>query len=49
MCYNTDDVAEFVLRGPTPVISEGREVGTYIDYKEIRRVPIENTFYASMI
>ena len=23
VCYNTDDVAEFVLRGPTPVTSEG--------------------------
>ena len=49
VCYNTDDVAEFVLRAPTPVIGDGREVGTYIDYSDIRRVPIQNTFYAAMI
>ena len=49
VCYNTDDVAEFVLRGPVPVTVDGRQVATYIDYKEIRRVPIANTFYAAMI
>ncbi len=49
VCYNTDDVAEFVLRRPTPMISEGREVGSYIDYSDIRRVSMQNTFYAAMI
>ncbi len=49
VCYNTDDVAEFVLRAPTPVTSGDSEVGTYIDYSDIRRVPMQNTFYAAMI
>ena len=49
VCYNTDEVAEFVLRGPTPVISNGEEVGTYIDYSEVRRVPMKNTFYAAKL
>ena len=49
VCYNTDDVAEFVLRGPTPVLRGGDEVGTYIDYSDVRRVPIKNTFYAAKI
>ena len=47
VCYNTDEVAEFVLRGPTPVVSAGEQVGTYIDYSNVRRVPIKNTFYAA--
>ncbi len=47
VCFNTNDVAEFVLRGPTPVISDGQEVGTYIDYSDVRRVPIRNTFYVA--
>ena len=42
VCYNRDDVAEFVLRGPTPVISDGNTVGMYVDYSEVRRVPIRN-------
>ncbi len=49
VCYNVDDVAEFVLRGPTPVMRDGEEVGTYIDYSDVRRVPMKNTFYAAKI
>lgn len=49
VCYNTDKVAEFVLRGPTPVVSNGEEVGTYIDYSEVHRVPMKNTFYAAKL
>jgi hypothetical protein len=49
VCYNVDDVAEFVLRGPTPVMRDGKEVGTYIDYSDVRRVPMKNTFYAAKI
>ena len=48
VCFNANDVAEFVLRGPTPVISNGEQVGTYIDYSDVRRVPIKNTFYAAL-
>ena len=47
VCFNVDDVAEFVLRGPTPVISDGEQVGTYVDYSDVRRVPMKNTFYAA--
>ena len=47
VCYNTDSVAEFVLRGPTPIESDGEAIATYIDYSEVRRVPMKNTFYAA--
>ena len=47
VCFNVNDVAEFVLRGPTPLMRDGKEVGTYIDYSNVRRVPIKNTFYAA--
>lgn len=49
VCYNTDDIAEFVLRSPTPVVEHGSQVGTYIDYSDIRRVSIKNTMYAAII
>ena len=45
VCFNAADVAEFVLRAPTPVLRDGAQVGTYIDYSDVRRVPIKNTFY----
>ncbi len=47
VCFNANDVAEFVLRGPTPVVRDGEQVGTYIDYSDVRRVPIKNTFYVA--
>jgi len=47
VCFNVDDVAEFVLRCPTPVMRDGEQVATYIDYSDVRRVPIKNTFYAA--
>jgi hypothetical protein len=47
ICFNVDGVAEFILRCPTPVISDGERVGTSIDYSDVRRVPIKNTFYAA--
>ena len=49
VCFNTDEVAEFVLRGPTPVENGGAQAGTYIDYSEVRRVPIKNAFYAATL
>ena len=48
VCFNANDIAEFVLRAPTPVVSNGEQVGTYIDYSDVRRVPIKNTFYAAL-
>ena len=47
VCFNVNDIAEFVLRGPTPVMRDGEQVGTYIDYSDVRRVPIKNTFYVA--
>lgn len=47
VCYNVNDIAEFILRGPTPVKRNDEEVGTYIDYSDVRRVPIKNTFYVA--
>ena len=49
VCYNTRQVAEFVLRGPKPITSGGVRVGSYVDYSEVRRLPIENTFYAAAL
>ena len=49
VCYNTDDVAEFILRRPTPLRRDGAEVGTFIEYSDIRRVPMKNTFYAAKL
>ena len=47
VCYNTYDVAEFVLRKPTPVMRDGEEVGSVIDYSEVRRVPAKTTLYTA--
>ena len=47
VCHNRDDVAEFVLRGPAPVMADGAEVGTHIDYCDVRRVAMKNSFYAA--
>ncbi len=49
VCYNTDEVAEFVLRGPTPLVGNDEKVGTYIDYSEVRRVPMKNILYAARL
>jgi hypothetical protein len=46
VCFNVNDVAEFVLRAPTPVMRDGEQAGSYIDYSDVRRVAIKNTFYA---
>ena len=46
VCYNRDDVAEFVLRGPTTLKSNSGDIGTYIDYSQVRRTPMKNSFYA---
>ncbi len=42
VCYNTDDVAEFILRGPAPA-------GTHVDYHDVRRVAMKNRFYAAQL
>ena len=47
VCYNTYDVAEFILRKPTPVMCDGDQVGSVIDYSEVRRVPVSTTLYCA--
>ena len=47
VCFNAADVAEFVLRAPTPVLRDDEQAGSYIDYSDVRRVPIENTLYVA--
>ena len=49
VCYNTESVAEFVLRGPTPIASAGQNIASYIDYSEVRRVAMKNSFYAALL
>ena len=46
VCYNTFDVAEFVLRGPTPVMTDGLEVARTIEYSDIGRVPAKTTIFS---
>ncbi len=45
ICYNTSDVAEFVLRVPTPVMRGAEEVASVIEYSDVRRLPVRNTLY----
>ena len=47
VCYNTNDVAEFILRVPTPVLRDGEEVASVVDYSEVRRIPVKNSFYCA--
>ena len=47
VCYNNYDVAEFVLRKPTPVLKDGDEVGSAVEYSEVRRVPTKTTLYSA--
>ena len=47
VCYNTNDVAEFILRVPTPVLRNCEEVSSVVDYSEVRRIRVKNTFYCA--
>ncbi len=47
VCYNTFDVAEFVLRGPTPVMADGHEVAKTIEYSDIRRLPAKTSIFST--
>ena len=44
--YNRFDKAEFVKRGPWPVVRDGREVAQVEDYQHIHNEPAEHTFFA---
>ena len=45
VCYNNFDVAEFVLRQPTPVMEGGNEVASVIEYSGVRRVEVKNDIF----
>lgn len=45
--YNRFDRAEFVKRGPTPVVKDGREICKVEDYQDIGRQAARHTFFAS--
>ena len=47
VCYNTFDLAEFILRKPTPVMDGVRETCKVITYADIRRMPAQNSIYCS--
>ena len=47
VCYNTFDLAEFILRKPTPVMDGGREICKVVTYSDIRRMPARNNIYCS--
>ena len=42
VCYNTFDLAEFILRQPTPVRGEDGEVRSVLEYSDIRRLAVTN-------
>jgi hypothetical protein len=46
VAYNTFDTAELILQQPTPILSEGRELGRVLHYAEIRELPAKNTVFA---
>ena len=45
VCYNTFDLAEFVLRRPTPVMAGGKEVVSLFEYSDVRRVAAKNSIF----
>ncbi len=47
VCYNAFDIAEFILRKPTPVMDGGRELCKVVTYSDIRRVPAQNSIYSA--
>lgn len=47
VCYNAFDIAEFILRKPTPVMDDGRELCKVVTYSDIRRVPAQNNIYCT--
>ena len=47
VCYNAFDIAEVILRKPTPVMDGGRELCKVVTYSDIRRVPAQNSIYST--
>lgn len=46
VCYNTFDIAEFVLRVPTPMPDEENEACRVVHYSDFRRMSARNTVFA---
>ena len=46
VCYNTFDIAEFVLRVPTPMPDEENETCRVVHYSDFRRMSARNTVFA---
>ncbi len=47
VCYNTFDLAEFILRVPTPIREGDQEICAVLDYSDIRRMKAKNTVIAA--
>lgn len=47
ICYNTNDSAEFVLREPTPVVVDGKEVCKVWHYSRIVRVAARHEIFCA--
>lgn len=45
IAYNTFDRAEFILRKPTPVVRDGKEVCSILHYSEVRVHQARHTFF----
>lgn len=45
--YNRLDKAEFVCRRPMPLVRDGQEVATVIEFSEFHKVPARHTFLAA--
>lgn len=45
VCYNTFHLAEFILRKPTPVMDDDRELCKIVTYSDIRRMPARNNIF----
>ena len=47
ICYNTFDAAEVVLRQPTPVVVDGKEVGQVMHYARIVRLAAKHEIFCA--
>lgn len=47
VCYNTFDLAEFILRKPTPVMDGDRVLCKVVTYSDIRRMPVRNNIFCA--
>ena len=46
VCYNTFDLAEFILRVPISIGDPNSEIQSALEYSDIRRLPAKNTILA---